>query len=77
MDRRVRALIEQQRRREEARRRASFAGFMDAARAKGLAAAQDRRASAAALRAVRVALAQLGASYRWDGRGRASSTARG
>jgi peptidoglycan hydrolase CwlO-like protein len=33
MDRRVRALIERQRRREEARQRASFASFMDAARA--------------------------------------------
>jgi cell wall-associated NlpC family hydrolase len=69
MDRRVRALIEQQRRREEARQRASFASFMDAARAKGLAAAQGGRASAAALRAVRVALAQLGAPYRWGAEG--------
>jgi cell wall-associated NlpC family hydrolase len=69
MDRRVRALMEQQRRREEARQRASFASFMDAARAKGLAATQDGRASAAALQAVRVALAQLGAPYRWGAEG--------
>jgi cell wall-associated NlpC family hydrolase len=69
MDRRVRALIERQRRREEARQRASFASFMDAARAKGLAATQDGRASAAALQAVRVALAQLGAPYRWGAEG--------
>ena len=69
MDRRVGALIEEQRRREEARQRASFARFMDAARAKGLAAAQDGRASAAALKAVQVALAQMGAPYRWGAEG--------
>ena len=69
MDRRVGALIEAQRRREEARQRASFASFMDAARAKGLAAAQDGRASAAARKAVQVALAQMGAPYRWGAEG--------
>jgi cell wall-associated NlpC family hydrolase len=69
MDRRVGALIEEQRRREEARQRASFASFMDAARAKGLATAQDGRASAAARRAVQVALAQMGAPYRWGAEG--------
>jgi cell wall-associated NlpC family hydrolase len=69
MDRRVRALIEQQRRREETRQRASFASFMDAVRAKGPATTQDGQASAAALRAVRVALAQLGAPYRWGAEG--------
>jgi peptidoglycan DL-endopeptidase CwlO len=69
MDRRVGALIEDQRRREEARQRASFASFMDAARAKGLATAQDGRASAAAMRAVQVALAQMGAPYRWGAEG--------
>jgi cell wall-associated NlpC family hydrolase len=69
MDRRVAALIEEQRRREEARQRASFARFMDAAGAKGLATAQDGRASAAAMRAVAVALAQRGAPYRWGAEG--------
>ncbi|HEU4400359.1 MAG TPA: NlpC/P60 family protein [Actinomycetota bacterium] len=68
MDRRVGALIEQQRRREEAQQRASFTRFMDAARAKGLAA-EDGRASAAAMRAVAVALAQMGAPYRWGAEG--------
>jgi len=69
MDRRVGALIEEQRRREEARQRASFARFMDAARARGLATAPDGRASAAALKAVQVALAQMGAPYRWGAEG--------
>ena len=69
MDRRVGALIEKQRRREEARQRASFARFMDAARARGLATAPDGRASAAALKAVQVALAQMGAPYRWGAEG--------
>jgi cell wall-associated NlpC family hydrolase len=69
MDRRVRALMERQRRRDEARQRASFASFMDAARAKDLAATRNGRASAAALHAVRVALAQLGAPYRWGAEG--------
>jgi cell wall-associated NlpC family hydrolase len=67
MDRRVGALIEEQRRREEVRQRASFARFMDAARAKGLAT--DGRASAAALKAVRIALAQMGAPYQWGAEG--------
>jgi cell wall-associated NlpC family hydrolase len=69
MDRRVAALIEQERRREEARQRASFARFMDAARANGLAVARDGRASPAARKAVAVALAQLGSPYRWGAEG--------
>jgi len=69
MDRRVGALIEQRRRREEAQQRASFTRFMDAARAKGLAVAEDGRASAAAMRAVAVALAQMGAPYQWGAEG--------
>jgi cell wall-associated NlpC family hydrolase len=68
MDRRVGALIEEQRRREEARQRASFARFMDTARAKGLTA-NDGKASAAARRAVQVALAQMGAPYQWGAEG--------
>jgi cell wall-associated NlpC family hydrolase len=69
MDRRVAALIEEQRREEEARQRASFARFMDAAKVKGLATAQDGRASAAAMKAVAIALAQRGAPYRWGAEG--------
>jgi cell wall-associated NlpC family hydrolase len=69
MDRRVAALIEEQRRQEEARQRASFARFMDAATVKGLATAQDGRASAAAMKAVAIALAQRGAPYRWGAEG--------
>ena len=67
MDRRVATLIEQERRREEARQRASFARFMDAAKAKGVAVAQDGQASAAARNAV--ALAQRGSPYRWGAEG--------
>jgi cell wall-associated NlpC family hydrolase len=69
MDRRVATLIEQERRREEARQRASFARFMDAAKAKGVAVAQDGQASAAARNAVAVALAQRGSPYRWGAEG--------
>jgi cell wall-associated NlpC family hydrolase len=69
MDRRVATLIEQERRREEARQRASFARFMDAAKAKGVAVAQDGQASAAARKAVAVALAQRGSPYRWGAEG--------
>ena len=65
MDRRVATLIEQERRREEARQRASFARFMDTAKAKGLPVARDGQASPAARKAVAVALAQLGSPYRW------------
>jgi peptidoglycan DL-endopeptidase CwlO len=69
MDRRVAALIEEERRREEARQRASFARFMDAAKASGMAVAQDGRASPAARKAVAVALAQRGSPYRWGAEG--------
>jgi cell wall-associated NlpC family hydrolase len=69
MDRRVASLIEQERRREEARQRASFARFMDAANANGLPVARDGQASPAARKAVAVALAQLGSPYRWGAEG--------
>ena len=60
MDRRVAALIEQQRRREEASQRAAFADYLVAARTAGTAPVKDGRASPAAAKAVAVALAQLG-----------------
>jgi cell wall-associated NlpC family hydrolase len=69
MDRRVTALIEQQQRREEATQRAAFAGFLAAARTAGTAPARDGRASAAAARAVEIALAQLGSPYVWGAEG--------
>jgi cell wall-associated NlpC family hydrolase len=69
MDRRVAVLIEQDRRREEARQRASFAQFMDATKASGMPVAQDGRASAAARKAVAIALAQRGSPYRWGAEG--------
>jgi cell wall-associated NlpC family hydrolase len=69
MDRRVAALIEEERRREEARQRASFARFMDAAEAGGMPVARDGRASPAARKAVAVALAQRGSPYRWGAEG--------
>jgi cell wall-associated NlpC family hydrolase len=69
MDRRVGALIEQQRRREEADQRAAFAHYLADARAAGTAPVRDGRASAAARKAVAVALAQLGAPYVWGAEG--------
>ena len=75
MDRRVASLIERQRRREEADQRAAFANYLAVARAAGTAPVRDGRASAAARRAVAVALAQLGSPYVWARRARAPSTA--
>jgi peptidoglycan DL-endopeptidase CwlO len=69
MDRRVAALIDQERRREEAGQRAAFADHMAAARASGAAPARDGRASPAAREAVAVALAQLGSPYEWGAEG--------
>jgi cell wall-associated NlpC family hydrolase len=69
MDRRVAALIEQDRRREEAGQRAAFGDYLAAARAAGNAPTRDGRASAAARRAVAVALDQLGSPYVWGANG--------
>ena len=69
MDRRVASLIEQDRRREEASQRAAFTDFLAAARAAGTAPIRDGRASAAARKAVAVALAQLGSPYVWGASG--------
>lgn len=69
MDRRVAALIEQERRREEATQRAAFAGYLAAARTAGTAPARDGRASPAAAKAVEAALAQLGSPYVWGAEG--------
>jgi cell wall-associated NlpC family hydrolase len=69
MDRRVAALIEQERRREEADQRAAFADFLAEVRAAGTAPIRDGRASAAARKAVAVAMAQLGSPYVWGAEG--------
>jgi cell wall-associated NlpC family hydrolase len=69
MDRRVAALIEQDRRVEEARQRAAFADYLSAARTAGTAPIRDGRASPAARTAVAVALAQLGSPYVWGAEG--------
>ena len=69
MDRRVASLIEQDRRREEASQRAAFTDYLAAARAAGTAPIRDGRASAAARKAVAVALAQLGSPYVWGASG--------
>jgi peptidoglycan DL-endopeptidase CwlO len=69
MDRRVAALIEQQRRREEASQRAAFTDYLAAARTAGTAPVKDGRASPAAAKAVAVALAQLGSPYVWGAEG--------
>ena len=69
MDHRVAALIERQRRREEATQRAAFADYLSAARAAGTAPSRDGRASGADRRAVEVALAQLGSPYVWGAEG--------
>jgi cell wall-associated NlpC family hydrolase len=72
MDRRVAALIDQERRREEARQRAAFADYLAGARRSGTAPSRDGRPSAAARKAVAVALAQLGSPYVWGAEGPAS-----
>jgi cell wall-associated NlpC family hydrolase len=72
MDRRVAALIDRQRRREEASQQAAFADYLAAARRSGTAPARDGRASAAAGKAVAVALAQLGSPYVWGAEGPAT-----
>jgi cell wall-associated NlpC family hydrolase len=69
MDRRVAILIDRERRREEADQRAAFADYLAAARAAGTAPVRDGRASAAARKAVAVALAQLGSPYVWGAEG--------
>jgi cell wall-associated NlpC family hydrolase len=69
MDRRVAALIERERRREEAGQRAAFADYLAAARAAGTAPIKDGRASPAARMAVAVALAQRGSPYVWGAEG--------
>jgi cell wall-associated NlpC family hydrolase len=69
MDRRVASLIEQDRRREEASQRTAFSDYLAAARAAGTAPIRDGRASAAARKAVAVALAQLGSPYVWGASG--------
>jgi cell wall-associated NlpC family hydrolase len=72
MDRRVATLIDRQRRREEASHQAAFADYLAAARRSGTAPARDGRASAAARKAVAVALAQLGSPYVWGAEGPAT-----
>jgi cell wall-associated NlpC family hydrolase len=69
MDRRVASLIEQDRRQEEASQRVAFSDYLAAARAAGTAPIRDGRASAAARKAVAVALAQLGSPYVWGASG--------
>jgi cell wall-associated NlpC family hydrolase len=66
MDRRVAALIAEQRRREEAQRQAAFARWMAQARPGGAASGP---AAAIARRAVGIALAQLGSPYQWGAEG--------
>ena len=72
MDRRVAALIDQQQRREEASQQAAYADYLAAARRSGTAPARDGHASAAARKAVAVALAQLGSPYVWGAEGPAT-----
>jgi cell wall-associated NlpC family hydrolase len=69
MDRRVAAIIDQQRRREEAGQRAAFADYLAAARAGGTAPVRNGRASPAARQAVAVAMAQIGSPYVWGAEG--------
>ena len=56
----------------EADQRAAFAHYLADARAAGTAPARDGRASAAARKAVAVALAQLGSPYVWGAEGPAT-----
>jgi peptidoglycan DL-endopeptidase CwlO len=72
MDSRVAALIDQQRRREEASQRAAFVDYLAGARRSGTALLRDGRASVAARKAVAVALAQLGSPYVWGAEGPAT-----
>ena len=72
MDRRVAALIDRQQRREEASQQAAYADYLATARRSGTAPARDGRASAAARKAVAVALAQLGSPYVWGAEGPAT-----
>jgi len=67
MDRRVAALIAEQRRREEAERQAAFARWMAGAPPGGAGA--EGPAAEVARRAVAIALAQLGSPYRWGAEG--------
>jgi cell wall-associated NlpC family hydrolase len=69
MDRRVTALVERERRREEATQQAAFAGYLAAARTAGTTPPRDGRASPAAAKAVQAALAQLGSPYVWGAEG--------
>ena len=69
MDRRVARLVASQRAREEAGRRAAFASYLTGAWASGRVAVDGSKAAAAAKRAVAIALAQLGAPYRWGATG--------
>ena len=69
MDKQVKRLIEEARAREEAGRRTAFAQFMAGAQAGGRIAVDGTNAAPAAKRAVEIALAQLGAPYRWGATG--------
>jgi len=66
MDRRIAALIAEQRQREEAERQAAFARWMAAAPP---GAGASGPAAAVAKRAVSIALAQLGRPYQWGAEG--------
>ncbi len=69
MDKQVERLIEEERAREEAGRRTAFAQFMAGAKAGGRIAVDGSKAAPAAKRAVEIAVAQLGAPYRWGATG--------
>jgi len=69
MDKQVKRLIEEERAREEAGRRTAFAQFVAGAKAGGRIAVDGSKAAPAAKRAVQIALAQLGAPYRWGATG--------
>jgi cell wall-associated NlpC family hydrolase len=67
IDRRIAALIAEQRRREEAQRQAAYARWMAQANPGGTATSGP--AAAIARRAVGIALAQLGSPYQWGAEG--------
>jgi cell wall-associated NlpC family hydrolase len=69
MDRRVAALIEQERRREEAGQRAAFADYLTAARAPARPRARTAARRPRPAGPVAVALAQLGSPYVWGAEG--------
>jgi len=69
LDKQMKRLIEEARAREEAGHRTAFAQFMAGAQASGRIAADATKAAPAAKRAVEIALAQLGAPYRWGATG--------